>query len=1069
MSFLTSLALRQRSVTILLVILVLVGGVFTYRSLERELFPEIEFPNITIATFYPSANPEAVERDITEPIENAIAGIRGLKDLQSTSSENLSLVLVTFEFGTDMEEAERTISSKISSIQFPDGVKDSVVSRINPDVFPVLQLSILGQRDIPSLQRLVDDLIIPRIERVDGVSRVDVVGEVEEQVLVTVDTDKLEDLGLSLFQVSNAIRENNLSLPAGGLTERGRTFAVRTAHQFGSLEEIRHLVVGFEPVPARGSTLAPLNPGGTSNQRPVRLKDIAEVSLSTAEAASISRTNGKPSLGLAIIKEPDANTVEVTSRVLAELDRFKGLPPDVEIATIFNDGPEVQSQLSSLLREGILGFFLAVAVVFAFLFTSRPTLLRGLALALRPTLVVGLSIPLSIVTGILLMGAVGLSLNFMTLAGLAIAVGRVVDDSIVVLENMYRHIQRGEERQQAAFEATREVAGAITASTLTTIVVFIPLAFIQGLVGSFFTPFTLAVNFALIGSLLVALTAVPVLGAIFLRRGDFPEADDSARAVGDRETWMQRLYTPILMWALRHKLAALLIAFVLTVGSLGLTRVIPITFFPAGTPDFLTIDIELPSGASVGRTFAQVLEAEKVLAQLADQGIVAAYQSTIGGTGDFFVAGVRTGGLHRATLLVRLGENPPEGIAETIRSQLPGDADTTISVTEVQNGPPTDDLEIHITGSNFAAISTVAKQLKAGLNSIDGIINVSSDVTEARDEVVINIDPKKAAEVGLTTSMVGQQVHQFLVGRAVTQVDLEGVSMDIVVRGQPEGLERIDQVRALRIEGSRGTVPLGFIADVAVEKGPVSIGHVDGERSATITGNITARDTQVVGRQVQAKIAALDLPPGVEVKTGGIFQQIAEGFQDVFLAMAAGVILVYLVMVASTGSLRNPLVIITSLPLALIGSLVALVITGRTLSLSALMGFLLLIGIVVTNAIVLIAFVEQLRERGLSLYDALVQGGRVRLRPILMTAFTTLIALIPLAVSTEDSSGIIGAELATVVIGGLVSSTFLTLIVVPVVYTTMHVSLPGLFQSIKSTVSRAPLSRLAVASESDGD
>ena len=1048
MSFLTGLALRRRSVTILVVLLALGAGIFTYNDFQRELFPEIEFPIVTIVTFYPSANPRAVERDVTSPIEDAISGISGLTEIQSTSSENLSLILATFEFGENLEEAERTIESKISSLPFPDGVRDSIVSRINSDVFPVLQLTLVGDRDTSSLQRIADDLIIPSIERVDGVFRVDVLGKVEEQVLVTVDTGKLEGRGVSLFQLTNAIRENNGSLPAGGLQNGGASFAVHTTHELQSLQEIRDLIVGFEN-PASSDGAAPV---------PVRVSDVADVTLGTAEATSFSRTNGKASLGLLVIKDPSGNTVEVTAEALENLANLEGVPPDVDVLVLSNDGPVIQEQLDNLLREGLLGFLFAVTVVFMFLITIRPTLLKGVALTLRPTAIIGLSIPLSLLTGILIMGFTDLTLNFMTLAGLAIAVGRVVDDSIVVLENTYRHIQRGEERLQAAFDATREVGAAIISSTLTTIAVFVPLAFIPGLVGSFFSPFALSVSFALIGSTLVALTAVPVLGAILLRRGDL--VDFEGAGDGIRDTWWQRVYTPALVWSLRHKIATILIALVVTVGSLGLLAIIPITFFPAGTPEFVTISVALPNGTSVTRTFEEVMHVEDVLQDYEDRGIVEVYQATIGGVANLFENGGVGSGMNVARFIVRLAEEDvPPDIADRIRADLPGSEEVNITVTEITNGPPTDQLEINVTGSDFSSISSVAKQLEDDFKRIDGIINVASDVSEAKDEVVINVDPTLAAGFGLSTAAVGRQINQSIVGQKVSEIEIDGLTMDIVVKGRPESMEGIEKLNSLTIEGPAGQVRLGDISTIGIEQGPVSVSHFDSQRSASITGVIVAENTQAVGLKVQAIIDALDIPPGVEVRTGGIFQQIAEGFQDIFLAMTIGVVLVYLVMVASLGSLRNPFVIVLSLPLAVVGAFLALLITDRTLSLSALMGFLLLIGVVVTNAIVLLTFVEQLREQGYSVYDALVEGGRVRLRPILMTAFTTIFALLPLAIFASNDGGIIGAELATVVIGGLVSSTFLTLLVVPVVYTIMHVSIPGSFNSLTSTIGRRIFNR----------
>ena len=1042
--------MRRRSVTILAIIMVLAGGVLTYGRLPVELFPEIEFPLVTVSTFYPSSNPDAVVRDVTAPIERAISGVDGISDIQSTSFENLSLVLANFEFGTDMAEAERTISSNLNSISFPSGVQEPRVGRIDSEAFSVILLSVLGERDVAELQGLVDSVILPSILGVDGVFSVELTGDASRQVVVTLDAEKASDLGISPFQLASALRDNNVTLPAGTISSDGISFPVRTTHLFTSVEQIRGLIVRAS---AEGT--------------PVRLSEVADVAITSGASSSISRTNGKPSIGLGVLKEPDANTVDVTRGVLDRIDGLTGLPPDVEIVTISNDGPAIQAQVDSLQREAVLGFIFAVAVVFMFLLTLRPGLLRGVGLTLRPTLVIGLSIPLSIFTGILLMGLQGMTLNLMTLGGLAISVGRVVDDSIVVLENVYRHIQRGQDRVQVALEATREVAPAITASTLTTIVVFVPLAFIQGLVGSFFLPFAQTVSFALVASLLVALTAVPVLGAILLRPGDMKDEALDAEAGAELDTWMQRAYAPALAWALRHKAATLAIGVAVTVGSLGLVAIIPVTLFPSSGERFLLMEVTLPPGASPERTLVEVRAIEDALAE--KKGSVDLYQTTIGTPANPFAPG-RAGSLaSAASIFVRLKDGAPDDITEALREELAGVQGRTVTVAEIGDGPPQSGLEVRVTGADYASISAVAEELEGRFRRLDGVVNVASDVSEAREEVVISVDPARAGRLGLTSRAVGLQLSQFLVGQEVSQITLDGVATAVVVRGRPEDIDSVDKLRDIVVSGPLGEASLGEVAEVTFEEAPVSISRSDGRRSASISGSITSEDTQAVGRAVQRAIDATSLPPGVEVTTGGIFQQIAEGFQDIFLAMAVGVVLVYLVMVASLGSLRNPIVIVMSLPLALVGALGALAITGRTLGLPAMMGILLLIGIVVTNAIVLIAFVEQLRERGLSVEEALMVGGRTRLRPILMTAFTTSIALLPLAVFVSAEGGIIGAELATVVIGGLISSSFLTLIVVPVIYTVLHTGIPLAATSVASRVKRANGPRSLAPGKAAGD
>jgi HAE1 family hydrophobic/amphiphilic exporter-1 len=1021
-------------------------------SLQVELFPEIEFPLVTVMTFYPSANPDAVASDVTAPIENAISGTSGIKNIQSISSESLSMVLANFTFGTDMSDAERTISGRVASLTLPAGVNQPRVARIDPDAFPVMQFSVLADRDIAELQQIVERIVLPPIMSIDGVFDLEVTGGVDRQILVEVDPERLSAFGLSMFQVGATLRENNIAAPAGAVTERGQTLPVRTMHSYRSLDELNELVVGFSAAQGHQATPVPESPIDISQVRPVKLSDFADISIGAGSASSVSRTNGRPSLGIGVLKEADANTVEVARAVLEAVESLGALPDDVEVVTIFNDGPQIQQQIDTLQREALFGFLFALAVVFVFLITLRPTVWKGLRLTLRPTLVIGLSIPLSIFTGILIMGSQGMSLNFMTLGGLAISVGRVVDDSIVVLENVYRHMQRGENRFEVALKATREVAPAIIASTLTTIVVFVPLGFIQGLVGAFFLPFAMTISFALAASLLVALTAVPVVGALLVRPGDMPDSDEQDDGEILQETWMHRAYTPILVFALDHKAITLATALLVTVGSVGLMAVIPISLFPAGGERFLTIDMTMPSGTSIDRTFGEVDQIEGVLQALADSGDVEAYMTTVGNPESGFLPGAAAGagGASRANIFVRASTNAPVDLTDQLRDTLASDGLRKVSISEIGAGPPSTGLEVRVTGSDQAAIARATSELVAEFSRIEGIIDVTSNIAESKDEVVIDVFPTAASAIGLSARAVAMQVSQHMIGQVVTQLELDGASLDVRLRGRPDSVDTIDKITKLTIVGPMGARMLQDVASVSVQQGPVTISRSDGQRSASITGGLTSDDTQAIGAEVQRRVDAIDLPPGVEVVVGGIFQEITEGFQDIFMAMAVGVVLVYLVMAASLGALRNPFVIVMSLPLAIIGALAALAVTGRALGLPAMMGFLLLIGIVVTNAIVLIAFVEQMREAGRGVHEALVLAGRVRLRPILMTGFTTSFALIPLAAFASESGGIIGAEMATVVIGGLVSSTALTLIVIPVVYTIMHVSIPGIFQRTES-------------------
>ena len=1029
MTFLTAMALRRPTVAILAIIIVLVSGIFAYRSMQVELFPQIEFPLVTVFITYPSADPEAVVRDVTGPIERAIAGADGLENIQSNSSEGRAAIFASYRYGTDMAAAETHVQNAVNSLILPAGVEDPLVGRFNPEEIPVIQFGVVSERPVSEVQSLVEGLLLPEIEKLDGVLTVELDGGVENSVSVMADLQKMSANDVSLQQIASALRENNVSLPAGLLFDGSQVIIAKTTHSLDSLDDIRNLVIG------------------TNDSGPVRLADVATVSFGEGRLTGITRVNGQPGLAVYVTKEAEANTLDVTTAVNDVIDTVTGIPDDVNIIVVNDQGPDIQRQIDNLVREGTFGFLFAVSVVFAFMLTIRPTFIRGMFNTIRPTVVIALSIPLSVFTGIMLMFWQDMTLNFMTLGGLAISVGRVVDDSIVVLENVYRHIQGGRERWRAAFEATAEVGPAIFASTMTTVVVFVPLAFIEGLVGAFFLPFALTVTFALLASLLVALTAVPVLGALLLRPGDLPEGAGDEGDIPIQETWLQRTYLTILRWVLGHRVVTLLAAALLTFGSLSLLSVIPVNLFGGGGDRFLQINLSLPPGASVQQTIAATTEIESRVAEVSE-----VYSASIGGTDFDFGGG--PAGLQQARFFVRLSDDAPEDIAETLREEL-DTPDRTLRVSELAAGPPSAGIEIFVTGPNYDDIAEVTRGLADSIGDIEGVVNLESNVVQQRPEIAVRVDPEKAASVGLTTQQVGMQLSQFLIGEQVTTINVDGQAVDVVLSGDVFAAGGLQGLTALEIVGPGGSLPLNELAVPEFREGPVTISRTDGQRSASITGEIVSDDAQAIGIRIDEMIANMDLPPGVQVTSGGIFADIAEGFQAIFISMAVGIVLVYLVMVASLGSLRNPFVIVLTLPLALIGVMVSLAVTDRALGLAAMMGILLLIGIVVTNAIVLIAFVEQQRARGLGVYDALISGARVRLRPILMTAITTSFALLPLAVESEGG-GIISAELATVVIGGLTSSTALTLLVLPIVYMLFNDSIPRLAGRILRRAPSAP-------------
>jgi multidrug efflux pump subunit AcrB len=836
MSMLTSLALRGRIITILVMIAIMVGGGAALTRMQAELLPDIEFPLVAVFAPYPGNNVATVLQDITIPLESAFDGIEGLDSLSSTSSTSISVLVAEFEMGTDMEHVSSIVERNLALVTLPSAALTPRVTRVNPDEFPILQFSVLRKGDPADLYDAVMAQVLPEVMSVPGVFS-------------------------------------------------------------------------------------------------------AEVPPGTLAGTSVTRTNGQPSLTVSVLKDPDSNTVEVVSVVQEKLESLvETLPAGTEFITLVNQAPEIEASIKSLQREATLGAVFAVIIIFAFLFS------------VRPTLVIGISIPASILGGLLIMGWQGMTLNLMTLGGLAIAVGRVVDDSIVVLENVYKHIQRGGDRVVATFAATKEVAGPITVSTLTTIAVFVPLGLIDGIIGSFFLPFAYAITFALMASLLVALTVVPVLGSLFI--------NPTSSGMAGKDTWIQRTYTPAIGWALRHKLTSIGLAVVLFVGSLGLLPLIPITFLPSSGGDLITVNLTVPRGTEQKILLEEVAVAEAVLERMRLEGAAETYQVTAGGVGSLFgPGGGREGSSNSANFLVVLNEDSDgEAVAMALREELNRGV-ATAQVAQAGGGGPQDNLlELRLFGDAYEAASATANLIVTKLRQMDGLVNVSTD--------------------GLAPGGGGWE-------------DLTAVS------------------------------------------------RINGQRAVTITGSIIDPNVNQVNSQVTKIIEEIGLPRGVTLEAGGASADIDEAFKQMALAMVIGIGLVYLVMMVSMRSLITPIVIVLSLPLASIGALGALYITQRTLGLPALIGMLMLIGLVVTNAIVLVSLVEQLRAQGMSVYESLIEGGRARVRPILMTAFTTSFALVPMAVFVTEGT-IIGAELATVVIGGLATSTFLTLLVIPVVYSLLR-------------------------------
>ncbi len=1024
----TRLALRRPTVVFLVTLLVIVAGVFAVFRLKTELFPDIDFPVVTVATTYPGASPDAVLQDVTIPVENAVAGIGDLKELHSISTENLSVVSAEFDYGTDLEKMEQEIEAGVNNLALPSGASRPSVDRFDLSDLPVIFFSLKGERDVSELEIIARRDVLPAMQRVEGVAKVAIEGVAAQRLEVILDPEQLSLYGLTTQQVMTALEENNVSSPSGIIFDSaGRVLPVRTTSSYTSLEDISNLAVASSEAAS-----------------PVLIGDIGQVEMTPDPFASISRTDGEPSISITAVKEADANTVEVANNIQDKVNQIL-LPTGVEIVTIYDQSDFIEESIDALLREGSLGFLFAVIVIYLFL------------TGVRTTLVTVVSIPLSIIIALIVLAQQGITLNLITMAGLTVAIGRVVDDSIVVLENIHRHARQGEKLSEAAYTATREVGTAVFASTLTTVAVFLPLALAGGLVGEIFLSFALTITIALLASLVVALTVVPVLARYLLpvagAQGSRPgwlgrllpfgagQPRPSPGEAEEKETWLQRIYTPVLRRALGHRLATLTAGVVLFVGSFALLPFIGISFLPGGGGNTIQARVELPPGTSLTTTEAKAQEIEELLSrtegldtydmmigQPDPGGAIASFQLTFGR--------VPTSGTIDMWLTYSDGVDMDDA-ADWLRDALTAlPSEKEVSVQQTSGVAQTDQVEITISADSLEDVQDANDQLLLNLKNVKDLTNVSSDLVSDRPEIEVQVDSQRASAYGLSAEDVSLRVRDALFGQKATEAQLDGRTTDIYVRVAYDGGDSDEGTASLLpfLPLAPGGVPaLGDVATVDETEKPVQVSRVDQRRAATIYGIITSDDIRAVSGKVDDAIGQVEKAPGVEIEKGGIFEEQEEAFSSLYMVLIVAVLIVYIVMVASLGSVLNPLIIMASLPFATTGSFFALFITQREIGLPAMIGFLMLIGIVVTNAIVLITFVEQQRARGLPTREALIHSGRARARPILMTAVATICALIPLSLGLNEGV-LIAAELGTVVIGGLFTSTILTLLVIPVIY-----------------------------------
>ncbi len=986
MSWLTTIALKKRWLTFLIIIVVTGVSIWSTLALQMEMIPNIEFPMTSIITVYPQEKPETIMDEVTVKVESAVSNIDRLDQLISTVSEGSTFTFAVFEFGTNMKEVNKTIRQNLNELALPPEVRNlpSTIPQLdeNPRLFaidinamPVVIVSLTGDMMPAKLEEIANNKIINELNNIEGVYHVGIDGGSNRKALVNLDVDAMNNAGIAMSQVA----------------------AMLGANQFNSMDNLKDHEI---------------YPG-------IRLDDIGDIKLGLPSGTTVSRTNGQTSVTISVTKDSKANTVKVANTVIDKLEELKpGLQDGVQLVTVLDQSEYIENSIGDLVRNAIIGFVLAVIVVFVFL------------MAFRASMVTAISIPLSLLIGFLVMRFLGITINLLTLSAMAIAVGRVIDNSIVVLEVIYRRMQHGEEFREAAINGVREVAAPITSSTIATVVIFIPIAFIGGLIGEMFMPFALTMTAALIASLIVALMVIPPMSNFKVSQ----IKDES-----EKITWYQKLYLPVLKWALNHKGVTITIAVVLFFGSFSLAPIIGTAFIPQMAEKMVVVTIELPKEADLEQVEQAAMKIEQKIKDAVDSRV---FFTSAGSSSSFIgsFSSMTGGGGNTASITVYLGEGADQDqVAAELRDSLEGLVEgSTISVSSgnaMSSAMMGSGLDISIRGDNYDDIASVSKTLFNEIQDVKGLAELDLALSSTEPKLNITPDIAKMMSSGLDMSSMAQMNQEFMMmsmGSTVSSIILDGEVYEVYLNGIVPRLNNVETAEGLLI-GYPASVKLGDIADVSIGAQQTNIERIDEKLAASIAGIITDENVGAVNMAVQQKINTLSLPEGVEVTMGGVMEMMQESFSGMFIAIIIAVVLAYSVIAITFRSLMKPLIIMISLPLASIGAMVGLLIAGQPLGVSALMGILMLVGIVLTNAIVLIDLVEKLRKDGMSTYDALVESGRTRMRPILMTALTTMIAMLPIALGLGEGT-VLSAELAIVVIGGLFSSTLLTLLVIPVMY-----------------------------------
>jgi HAE1 family hydrophobic/amphiphilic exporter-1 len=1010
-------AVKRPVTMIIMVSVLLILGFFTYSKLSVDLLPEMELPVAAVMTSYSGAGPEEVESGVTELLESALTTVSNVDTIQSISAAGQSVVIMMFNWGTDMDAAAIEMKDSIGFVEgyLPDGASDPLVIKMDPTMMPIMQIGISGE-DLAQVQEIAEEVIEPRLSRIPEVASVIITGGQERQVKVEIDPVRLENYGLTLSQVAQVLQMENFNMSSGKVTQGTREYYVRNMQEFETIEDIRNVAI----VTATGSNL--------------RLGDIATITDGYKEMEQFTRVNHREAVGVHLMKQSDANTVKASEAVRKELAKIQQeLNLDLDVDIVYDAAEYINQSIDSTIKMIYEGALLAVLVLFLFL--------RNM----RSTLIIFTAIPLSIIATFILMYFYGTTLNLITMGGLALGVGRIVDDSIVVFENIYRHRSLGLPPMEAAVTGASEVSSAVIASTMTFIAVFLPMVFVEGLASIIFAPMAMTISFAILCSLFVALTVIPLMSSRILTDKSMQRITEGSGRIFNATQkfggWIDSLgerYKVLIQACLNRRRRVIIIVTLLMVASLAAIPLVGAEFMPATDSGEISVSIETDKGSTLEDTDEVIRQVENRLLDIPEVELVF---TSVGSAGTMMMSS-GSGGTNTSILYVKLcpkneRQRGVEMVAEDMRQQLAGLAGTKVAVSVMDatsSFGSTSPVVVQVSGDDLDVLREISTEVADIVRSTPGTREVTSSITDGNPEMQIRIDRARAAAYGLTPMQVASEIKSAMDGTVATRYKVDGQEVDVKVSYTSEGHSDVDYLTNLTILSPQGAVvKLSQIATFELAQGPVQIIREDQVRKAEVTADLLNRDLNSVMTDIQTSIGQMNLPAGYEITFGGENEEMMESFASLAVALLLAIILVYAVMAVQYESFFNPFVIMFSIPTCIIGVVFGLLLTGRSFSITAFIGVIMLVGIAVANAIVYVDYLKRLRERGMERDEAIAEAGRVRLRPILMTAFTTILAMLPMAIGLGEGAELI-APLATVVIGGLLASTLITLVLVPVVY-----------------------------------